>query len=131
MFRAPPLLYRGIFVCALIAVFWLALQPAPDLVQIVSWQDKVEHAILFAVLMVLGNLAWPGRMLPVVLGLLAYGAAMEVAQSFTGYRFGDLWDWVADAAGLLIAVVPARQLASRFGAHPVPSADSTGARNQA
>ncbi|MDD2874277.1 MAG: VanZ family protein [Azoarcus sp.] len=131
MFRVSPLLYRGLFVFALVVVFWLALQPAPDVIQIVSWQDKVEHAVLFAVLMVLGNLAWPGRMLPVVLGLLAYGAAMEVAQSFTDYRFGDLWDWIADAIGLLIAAFPARQLASRFGAHPVPSADHSGARNQA
>lgn len=131
MLRIPPALSRGTFVFALVAVFWLALQPAPDVIQIVSWQDKIEHAILFAVLMLLGSLAWPDRMLAIVLGLLAYGAAMEVAQSFTDYRFGDLWDWVADAIGVLLAAIPARLLASRIGAGPAASSGSSDARNQA
>ena len=131
MLRIPPALSRGTFVFALVAVFWLALQPAPDVIQIVSWQDKIEHAILFAVLMLLGSLAWPDRMLAIVLGLLAYGAAMEVAQSFTDYRFGDLWDWVADAIGVLLAAIPARLLASRIGAGPAARSGSSDARNQA
>ena len=131
MLRIPPALSRNLFIFALVAVFWLALQPAPDVVQIVSWQDKIEHAVLFAVLMVLGSLAWPDRMPQLVLGLLAYGAAMEVAQSFTDYRFGDLWDWVADAIGVLLAAIPARLLAARFGAPPAQASSTAGARNQA
>tara|TARA_R110001583_G_scaffold24563_2_gene89897 strand:+ start:166388 stop:166783 length:396 start_codon:yes stop_codon:yes gene_type:complete len=131
MLRIPPALSRGLFIFALVAVFWLALQPAPDVVQVVSWQDKIEHAVLFAVLMVLGSLAWPDRMPQLVLGLLAYGAAMEVAQSFTDYRFGDLWDWVADAIGVLLAAIPARLLAARFGTPPALASSTAGARNQA
>ncbi len=29
---------------------------------------------------------------------------MELAQSQTSHRFGDPWDWVADAVGLLVLV---------------------------
>lgn len=93
---------RLLFAIALPLVFWLALRPAPDIVQMVSWQDKVEHALLFAALALLGRAGWPHRALALALGLLAYGAAMEVAQSFTGYRVGDPLDWLADAVGLVV-----------------------------
>ena len=46
--------------------------------------------------------AQPQQPLAIALGLLVYGAAMEVAQSFTVHRFGDPWDWLADAAGLFV-----------------------------
>lgn len=95
-------LLRLLFVIALLAIFWLALLPAPDVVKLVSWQDKVEHAVLFAGLALLALAAWPQRPLAIALGLLLYGAGMEVAQSFTGHRFGDPWDWLADAVGLLV-----------------------------
>lgn len=93
---------RLLFLAALPLMFWLALRPAPDIVQVVSWQDKIEHALLFAALALLGRTGWPQRPGMLALGLLAYGAAMEVAQSFTAYRVGDPLDWLADAAGLLV-----------------------------
>ncbi|TAH50911.1 MAG: hypothetical protein EYC67_02335 [Betaproteobacteria bacterium] len=93
---------RLLFIIALPLVFWLALRPAPDIVQIVSWQDKLEHALLFAALALLGRAGWHRRSGTLVLGLLAYGAAMEVAQSFTPWRVGDPLDWLADAIGLLV-----------------------------
>ncbi len=95
-------LLRLAFVVVLLAVFWLALLPAPDVVKLVSWQDKIEHALLFAGLALLALAAWPGRAGAIVFGLLLYGAGMEVAQSFTAHRFGDPWDWLADAVGLLV-----------------------------
>lgn len=97
---------RLLFTIALPLFFWLALLPAPDIVQIVSWQDKVEHALLFAALALLGRAGWPQRTAVLVVGLLAYGAAMEVAQTFTPTRVGDPLDWLADAIGLL-ALLPA------------------------
>ncbi|MBR0564828.1 VanZ family protein [Azoarcus sp. L1K30] len=105
-------LYRGLFALALIGAFWLALRPAPELIQIVSWQDKIEHAVLFAGLMVLGSLGWRDRLFRLAIGLLIYGAAMEIAQSFTTYRVGDVWDWLADAIGLLAAGLALRLFAS-------------------
>lgn len=93
---------RFLFVFLLFVVFWLALLPAPDVVKLVSWQDKVEHAVLFALLALFALAAWPERPLTIALGLLLYGAAMEIAQSMTEHRFGDPWDWLADAVGLLV-----------------------------
>ena len=95
-------IFRLLFCAFLLAVFWLALMPAPNIAKLVSWQDKIEHALLFAGLALLALAAWPQRPLAIALGLLAYGAAMEVAQSFTAHRFGDPWDWLADAVGLLV-----------------------------
>lgn len=98
-------LLRLLFLLALPAVFWLALMPVPEVAKLFSWQDKVEHALLFAGLALLGWLAWPNRPWLIVIGLLAYGGAMEVAQSLTTHRMGDPWDWLADAIGLL-ALLP-------------------------
>ena len=98
-------IFRILFCTLLLAVFWLALMPAPNIAKLVSWQDKIEHAALFAGLALLALAAWPQRPLAIALGLLVYGAAMEVAQSFTAHRVGDPWDWLADAVGLL-ALLP-------------------------
>lgn len=111
--RIPRLVFRCLFIATLMLVFWLALQPAPDIVKLVSWQDKIEHAVLFALLMALGVVAWPSHLPVVAAGLLGYGAAMEIAQSLTGYRFGEMWDWIADAVGIAVAALPARHLALR------------------
>ena len=48
-------------------------------------------------------LLWPASALRVVLGMLAYGAAIEVAQWAVGWRFGEWADWAADAVGVLSA----------------------------
>lgn len=105
---------RAAFIAALAACFWLAVQPAPDIVVLFSWQDKVEHALLFLALGLLGLAAWPARPAAIVATLLIYGAAMEVAQSFTDYRFGDPWDWLADAIGTLAALPLLRLLPQRW-----------------
>lgn len=102
MLNSVRRLLRLAFVVALLGVFWLALMPAPDTARLFSWQDKVEHAILFAGLALLALAAWPRHPWLIALGLLAYGGAMEIAQSMTEHRHGDPWDWLADAVGLLV-----------------------------
>lgn len=95
-------LLRVLFIAALGGAFWLALMPIEPVIKLFSWQDKVEHALLFAGLAILGIAAWPQRAGLLAAGLLAYGAAMEVAQLTTTYRYGDPLDWLADAVGLLV-----------------------------
>ena len=97
-------IFRLLFCAFLLAVFWLALMPAPNIAKLVSWQDKIEHALALATLALLAYAGWPRHPLRIAAGLLLYGAAMELAQSQTGHRFGDPWDWVADAVGLLVLV---------------------------
>ena len=64
--------------------------PLQDLLTQAGWYGVPRHVFVLA---------------SIALGLLAYGAAMEVAQSFTAHRVGDPWDWLADAVGLL-ALLP-------------------------
>ena len=61
-------LLRVLFIAALGGAFWLALMPIEPVIKLFSWQDKVEHALLFAGLAILGVAAWPQRV-----GLLAVG----------------------------------------------------------
>jgi VanZ family protein len=96
----PRHVLRLFFAAALIAVFALALTPVPEGLMLVSWQDKLEHLLVFLGLCVLGASAWPGRGVAVGSGLVLYGAAMEIAQSATAHRYGDIWDWTADCIGI-------------------------------
>ncbi len=60
--------------------------------------------------MPVGLTSYPSRRVHVLVGLLIFGAAIEIAQSVSGWRYGDPLDWVADAVGVLaglLALTPA------------------------
>mgnify|MGYP006157421105 CR=1 FL=1 len=59
-----------------------------------------QHALGFAGLTFLGVLAYARWPLRVLAGLALLGLCIEVAQSLTGWRHGDGWDWLADLVGL-------------------------------
>jgi VanZ family protein len=62
--------------------------------------DKEAHAIAFGGLLAVSFLACPRmRRNDLTLAALVLGAAIEVAQSFTG-RDGNVADWLADALGI-------------------------------
>jgi VanZ family protein len=91
-----------------VAVNTLALSPAPYLppLEIFDWWDKAQHAIAFGALAVLAVLAYPGvSKVRIGLLLIAHGVLIEVLQYFTGYRFGDWQDAVADGVGVLVGLV--------------------------
>ena len=79
--------------------------PAPLLPDdaLLNWWDKAQHAVVFAVLMLLGGATYPKNPFIVLLTLLFYGAMIEVLQALTSWRSGDLLDWYADAVGALFA----------------------------
>ncbi|OGU10708.1 MAG: hypothetical protein A2W29_02945 [Gemmatimonadetes bacterium RBG_16_66_8] len=64
--------------------------------------DKVQHVLAFATLALLLDFSFPERPAGAAkLGsLLAYGIALELAQSFTTVRDPSYWDVAADALGL-------------------------------
>ena len=104
---------------ALAIAFWLAcaavatlsLLPVAELPAItLDLWDKAQHAAGFFCLGALGWLAYPVRPLRLCVGLLVFGALIEVAQSATGWRTGDVLDWIADATGVLFAAMAMRQL---------------------
>lgn len=80
-----------------------SLTPSPYLpAQAFDLWDKAQHAVAFAVMAGLGLLSYPASARNVALGLLAYGALIEVVQSLTGWRVGDWQDWLADCIGLAV-----------------------------
>jgi len=86
--------------CAL-AVLVLALVPTDVPVPSTGW-DKSNHLLAFSVMVLLGRRACPGRTAAVLAALLAYGALIEVLQSFTPNRSAQLQDLAADAVGLAL-----------------------------
>lgn len=113
--------WRVAFPLALVVAFVIALRPAPDVEPAFSHQDKVMHFIAFAGLTLLGALAWPARLGRIVVLMLAYGLAMELAQATTAHRRGDWADWLADAAGILLAAwLSRRQMQATTRVRPAP-----------
>jgi VanZ family protein len=91
------------------AAFWLAvlagivlsLWPGPRLPD--PWfpaADKVQHAVAYAVLFMLGRQAGYRSTRALIIGLLALGAVIEVAQGFTATRTAEWLDLVADGIGI-------------------------------
>ncbi|QCB45373.1 VanZ family protein [Hydrogenophaga sp. PAMC20947] len=108
-------LFKAAFwlLCTLIAVLSLLTtdQLPPQTLHI--W-DKAQHAVGFMLLSAAGLAAYPRRYRSLGWGLLAFGAAIELAQSFTTWRQGDGWDWIADAVGIALVML----LAQRFAHNP-------------
>lgn len=84
------------------ALSLLPVSELPDLT--LNIWDKAQHAAGFFALSLLGLLAYPRRLARVIAGLLLFGAAIELMQSASGWRTGDPFDWLADAAGVALAI---------------------------
>ena len=97
-------------------MFSFALLP-PDYVPRVepyfSWGDKALHAAAFAGLCLIGSWAYLNRMYSLILGLIMLGGAIEIAQFATGWRHMDFWDFVANAAGIMIGRIAFHMLQKR------------------
>lgn len=99
------------WLCAMAILVLSLLPPTPDM-PTTGW-DKANHAFGFALLAVLGGLAYPGRHVQSLLGLLAYGAFIEVLQGLTSWRTAEAADLLADAIGLGLGALALRI----YGAH--------------
>lgn len=98
-----PLLARYIFWLVMLVVTALFLVPQEFVSSaIFDWWDKVQHALAFGVLMLLGFIAYSKYFWRVVIGLILYGAVIEITQSWTGWRQGDVMDALADMVGVLV-----------------------------
>ena len=71
-----------------------------------KYLDKIQHALIFLILSISGYLAFKQKMWAITLGLTIFGAIIEVLQAtLTVTRTGDVYDWLADIAGLLIGIM--------------------------
>jgi VanZ family protein len=95
--------------------------------------DKVQHALAYFVTMLTALLAavwrpgrgpgpFPGARWLIAAGALACGALIEIVQSVsTTNRQGDVRDWLAEVAGVGLALVVQLVLEQRSSAQPARS----------
>ena len=63
--------------------------------------DKAQHTVVFAVLAITAGLAYPNSRKAGYVGLLAFGAVIEIMQaSLTTTRSGEFLDLLADGMGI-------------------------------
>jgi VanZ family protein len=82
--------------------------------QLVPFQDKLAHLVVFASLgFLLGRAArvgwcwsWNRAALFAVAIASAYGLLDEWHQSTVPGRTAEIWDWIADTAGAALAQIP-------------------------
>lgn len=101
MLKLPPRLVQTAFWVCVSGTAFLSLVPVELLPSAFNWWDKAQHALGFAVLTVLGLLAYPKVRWWLPWGLLLLGAFIELAQAASGWRRGDWLDLLADAVGIL------------------------------
>ncbi len=96
-----PVAWFGFWI-TLAAILFLTLDPHSPTLHFLN--DKVAHALAFFALAALGHAAWGRRRLLILLvGLAALGAAIELLQSMPLIgRDAELFDWIADLAGIAI-----------------------------
>lgn len=110
----PRSFWRLSFWFLLALVTTASLMPADQLPpQAFNIWDKAQHAAGFLVLTSAGLLAYrlPAWRWALAMGL--YGAVIELAQAASGWRTGDLLDWLADMTGVALALLLHAALARR------------------
>ena len=94
-----------LFCIGIITTTILGLIPSNTVPNAFQFWDKAQHTLAFLMLAMTGGLAFPKKSNQVFMGLIIYGALIEIMQStLTTTRFGDVWDWVADGVGVFIGM---------------------------
>ena len=102
----PTRLFRIAFWGALAFAAVMALLPTPPGLP-VEVSDKIQHMVAFFTLAVLAALAYPHvSLIRIGIALGAFGGAIELAQLIPVLnRYGDVGDWLADMAAIVVALV--------------------------
>lgn len=113
-------LFRVLFWLCFVGLTGFALSPAPYLppLDIFNWWDKAQHAIGYGTFMASALLAYPkASKLRLAALLCLHGCLIEVLQYFSGYRFGDWQDALADGVGVLLGFAIGMLLKKLFTKH--------------
>lgn len=106
--------FRFLFGTELITLTILSLMPATSVPSGLQFWDKAQHGLMFLVLAVTGCIAFEKIGWLVCSGLILYGGLLELLQAtLTATRSGDVLDWLADGAGMVIGAA-AHGLRKRF-----------------
>lgn len=95
--------FKIFFWLFLAGLLYLSLSPVSSK-SIMYNSDKVGHAIAYGLFFALAVKSYNARFPLWILAaaIMAFGMAMEWAQSYTGYRQADALDIIANGAGILI-----------------------------
>lgn len=106
--------FRILLLVALSTITWLALAPDPLADSYQVW-DKLSHWMAFITLAFLADYSFPLMRKNWIkwISLAVYGLGLEVVQQFSGYRYFELFDVLADSIGI-ICYVPLRGIIQRI-----------------
>lgn len=94
-------LWRALAVALALTVGVLSLMPAPPPpLAVLAW-DKAQHALAYGVMAWWWLQCWPRRAGWLLVGLVAYGVALEGLQALTPERMLEAGDMLANAVGAL------------------------------
>ena len=109
-------LWLAVGVMAIAAVTALSLTPVPQVVPLYPGVDKVQHFIIYALLM-----SWFAQIYhsrpqarAIAGGLFLLGVSLEFAQRQTGYRAFEYNDMLANGAGVVVALLLVRGRAAQL-----------------
>jgi len=87
-----------------ILVVALSLSPKPPPLVDFPWADKFYHLLAYAVLMLwFAQLHHKSRYGWLACGFIALGILLEVLQSQSGSRSGEVWDVAANSLGTIVS----------------------------
>jgi VanZ family protein len=110
--------WRALLAALLAIVCVAALAPGSDAPSL-GIGDKIDHLSAFVALAVAAALSWPAawrHAMRAGVGLLVYGALIELAQTQVPGRHGDAADLLVDAAGIALGLALAQALRRRWPA---------------
>lgn len=98
--------YKTLLWVSMVIVLILSLIPMHGPAS-VSGQDKLHHFIAYAFLCWLAIQSYRHRfsIISIGLALVFLGLVIELAQYFTGYRYAEIADALANTAGILLVVM--------------------------
>jgi VanZ family protein len=98
--------YTQLLFWALVATtLVLTLMPAEEIPNALIFWDKLQHALCFATLTLVGLFGYMQQPKQVCIGLCFYGALIELMQAYlTTTRHGDWFDWLADTIGIVVGL---------------------------
>lgn len=97
--------YKCLFWGSVATILLLSLMPvsAPSGF---SWQDKVHHFFAYGLLCWFAVRGYGDHFSSLQIGaaLILLGLLVELAQSYTGYRYAEIADAVANSAGIILVI---------------------------
>lgn len=103
--RFPRPVRLAAYALASAVLLYLCLAPRDQLPEPPGANDKVEHAVAWFVLTLLGYVLSPARRWAIPAYAIAFGGLIEVLQMLFGFgRHGDVLDFAVDVIGVALAV---------------------------